>query len=367
VDSAGIMQMVDTLDAGGMERVAINIANLLPRDRYDSYLCTTRRDGVLEGSVATDVGRLRLNRSWRFDLIAMHHLVKFIRAKNVRIIHAHDTSVFAAAIASRFRPYPIVVWHDHWGLYPVKERPIRLFRLVKDYISGVIAVNESLARWSEQKLGVPADRIWYVPNGVCQPMIAGKCPDLPGKAGYRIVCVANLRAQKDHLTLLRAMSLVVEQVPAAHLLLVGPPTEQSYFNAIHREIAVRNLDAHVSMLGQRLDVPDILSGCDIGVLSSAAEGLPLALIEYGMAELPVVATRVGQCAEVLDEGSAGILIPPSTPHELAEALVFLLKSPAERQRLGKNLHQRVQELHQATSAVTKICAVYDFLLSKQTN
>src|SRR5712692_7686712 len=54
-----VLQMVDTLDSGGMERVAVNVANSLRRDRFESALCTTRRDGALAGIVAPDVKRLR--------------------------------------------------------------------------------------------------------------------------------------------------------------------------------------------------------------------------------------------------------------------------------------------------------------------
>jgi len=53
--------------------------------------------------------------------------------------------------------------------------------------------------------------------------------------------------------------------------------------------------------------------------------MPLALIEYGMNALPAIATQVGQCAEVLDDGKAGILVPPATPNALAEAIIGLLE------------------------------------------
>ena len=73
---------------------------------------------------------------------------------------------------------------------------------------------------------------------------------------------------------------------------------------VQERIQQHGLESHVFLLGSRSDVPSILSGCDIGVLSSASEGMPLALLEYGVAGLPTVATRVGQVPEILDEGRA---------------------------------------------------------------
>ncbi len=77
-----VMQVVDSLAAGGAERVAINLANFLPRDEYVPYLCTTRKEGPLASLVAEDVGRLQLRRRQRFDIGAIGRLIDFIQAHN---------------------------------------------------------------------------------------------------------------------------------------------------------------------------------------------------------------------------------------------------------------------------------------------
>jgi glycosyltransferase involved in cell wall biosynthesis len=118
-------------------------------------------------------------------------------------------------------------------------------------------------------------------------------------------------------------------------------------------------------LGVRRDVYAILKACDIGVLSSACEGLPLALIEYGMAALPAVATNVGQCGEVLDEGRAGILVASASPEPLAEALLSLLKSPERRLALGKQLHRRVKERYSADAVMKQVCQIYEKILVRK--
>ncbi|MFN2513877.1 MAG: glycosyltransferase [Pyrinomonadaceae bacterium] len=357
------MHLTDTLDAGGRERVAVDLVNVLQRERYQTHLCTTRREGPLADLVAEDVGRLRLTRKGRFDPRAIQQLIAYIRKHQVHILHAHETTLFLAAVASLFPPHPAVIWHDHFGGQEMGERPAPLYRQAAKRVSGVIVVNQSLADWSLHRLHVPADRVWFIPNFVIEPKNNEVLHALPGKAGGRIVCVANFRPQKDHRTLLHAMGLVIQQERDAHLLLVGAGSDQNYLELVQKDIARHELGGHVSLLGQRRDIPALLRACDIGVLSSASEGLPLALLEYGMAGLPAVVTRVGQCAEVLEEGGAGILVPPAAPDELAAALVSLLRLPERRASLGEKLHRRVQEVYSPGPVIEKISRVYDAVIN----
>src|SRR5262249_42107686 len=206
------------------------------------------------------------------------------------------------------------------------------------------SVNQQLADWAINRLKHPSDRVWYIPNFVPESAGAGAEMDLPGVPGKRIVCVAHLRPEKDHLTLVRALARVIAREPDAHLLLAGAISNQSHFAAIQDEIARLVLDRHVTILREQRNIAPILRGCDIGVLSSASEGLPLALIEYGKAGLPAVATQVGQCAEALDEGKVGVIVPPRNPEKLATALLSLLASAEKRGLLGNRFQKRAATL-----------------------
>jgi len=255
-----------------------------------------------------------------------------------------------------------VIWQDHYGHTHPDERRAWPYKFIARCMSGVIAVSEPLARWSQSKLGVPANRVWYIPNFVSNVNPGGKSPDLPGKAGARIVCVAHFRPQKDHFTLLQAMAMLINQVPAAHLNLVGGSDDGAYLERVKKEIIALGLSHHVSILGQRTDVSAILRLSDIGVLSSSFEGLPFALLEYGRAGLPAVVTRVGQCAEVLEEGRSGILVPPSSPQEMADALIALLQSAERRKEYGVRLHTRIQGFYDSSTVIDQICQVYEKVL-----
>lgn len=362
----GVIQITDTLTVGGAERVAVNLANLLPVDRFRNYLCATRGGGVLEKLVSPKVPVLHLNRRRTLDAAAFRKLAAFIRAEQIDLIHAHASSLFVARVAGLMTGRP-VVWHDHFGRYQVEVRPKYLYGPATTGIGAIISVNEPLAEWARGTLGVPEKRVFYIPNLV-ELGSSGRVPvELPGKAGKRIVCVANFRPQKDHFNLLDAMEKVVRRDPEARLFLAGETTIAEYHSRIMQQIQERNLDGNVQSLGERSDVPDVLRGCDIGVLSSESEGLPLSLLEYGAAGLATVTTDVGQCGEVLDGGSVGVLVPASDSEKLSQALLSLLEDTSKQKQMGAALQRRIARTYSPQAVLGQICQVYRRVLEARSH
>jgi len=361
----GVLQVCDSLAAGGMERVAVNLANALPLDGYRSHLCATRVEGPMAEFVLPHVGRICLQRKGRLGVAAMRTLVAYIRENDIQILHAHGTSLFLSVLVSTIKPRPLVIWHDHFGRYATEERPVWIYRLAAKRVDAVITVNHSLAAWARKRLRVPADRVRYIPNFVCEPADGEEPATLPGKSGFRIVCVANFRPQKDHMNLLAAMRVVLRRIPDAHLILLGHGTESACFQQIQSEIGKNGLTGHVSVLGPRRDVNAVLHGCDLGVLSSSSEGLPLALLEYGMASLPVVATQVGQCEEVLSGGRCGLLVRPRDAGQLATAITTLLASARKQRELGRRLNARVMRAYSSEKVIRQVTEVYETVLANR--
>jgi glycosyltransferase involved in cell wall biosynthesis len=358
----GVMQVIDTLDVGGAERVAVSLANRLPPERFTSHLCTTRYEGMLSADVAGHVHRLSLRRRATFDLLALRRLVAYTREHDIRLLHAHGSAVFVATLASLLAPRVSVVWHVHYGRFAVDGHAKLLHRALRLRVAYAIAVSEPLAVWASGRLGFGPDRVAYIPNFSDLTARSSHPPALPGSPGERVICVANFVPEKDHLTLVRAVAMVARERPGIQLLLVGRDENREYARAVRREVEALGLSGNVTLLGQRSDVGFLLCSSDIGVLSSTAEGLPLALVEYGEASLPVVVTDVGQCADVVANGAAGALVPPRSPDALAAALLNLLASPERRAHLGGLLHSRVRAVYNAESVLRQVCSVYERLL-----
>jgi len=356
------MHLVDTLEAGGAERVAVTLVNHLDQERYVAHLCSTRREGPLAYAVERSVRRLKLNRSWRFDIGPVFRLQRYIRRNQISVLHAHGSTVFLARLMGMFPPYPAVIWHTHYGRFAVDNRKAPAYNAASRGIQGVIVVNRELGAWCQETLRVPADRVWYLPNPVAAWKPGNKNVSLPGNRGSRIVCLANIRPEKDHLTLVRSMAQVAAAVPDAHLLLLGLVRDTGLFETMQSEIKRLNLAGNISYLGSRQDVGEVLDACDIGVLSSATEGLPMALLEYGQAGLAVVATAVGECEEVLGGGSFGLLVKSGSDDELASALISLLRDARLRAELGSGFQKHVADSFDATKIAAQMDGMYQAAL-----
>jgi glycosyltransferase involved in cell wall biosynthesis len=143
-----------------------------------------------------------------------------------------------------------------------------------------------------------------------------------------VTMVARLVLQKDPLTLLRAWQLSKGNNV---LMIVG---DGELRGEVSRFISSNGLIQSVILAGERKDIPEILAASDAFVLSSRWEGLPYTIIEAMIAELPVVATRVGGVPELVEDGVTGFLVPPGDTGALAEALQNILDDSEVRHRMG---------------------------------
>ena len=354
-----VLQLIDSLDTGGAERVSVNLANAISEAGMQSFLCATRKSGPLEQFIDPTVKTLGLHKKSSLDPKAIYRLVKFIRLHKINIIHAHATSFFMAVLCKPFTGVKIV-WHDHSGFRDKSNNAV----LVKlsHFFDAVVVVNKTLLEWSKNNLYVKNEKILFLQNFAQLPEEHSQ-PELPGSKETRIVCLANLRWQKDHLTLLKAFQTVVQTHPEWQLLLVGQDKEDAYSQTIKTYITTHKLNDNVHILGARSDTADILGSCSIGVLSSESEGLPVALLEYGLAKLPVVCTDVGQIADVLGHGSYGNVVDAKDSDALAKGLLALVEDERHRTALALGFHEHVQKHYSKEAVVKVLVGVYKKVLN----
>jgi len=356
-----VLQLIDSLDIGGAERMSVNLANALTQKGVESFLCATRKGGALESMLDGDVTCFVLHKQSTLDMKALYRLVRFIKKNGINVIHAHSTSFFTAVLVKPFTGVKIV-WHDHYGNAELLEtRPVKSLRYASYFFDAVISVNEKLAEWSRKHLLISDDKIAYLPN-FAELSLQHTNLELPGDPAKRIVCLANLRRQKDHMTLLHAFKTFHAQHPDWHLLLVGEDRKDDYSAELKAYITKAGLENSVHILGARSDSADILLASAIGVLSSASEGLPVALLEYGLAGLPVVVTDVGQCPEVLAYGAYGKVIPAKESKILAESILKLIEDEVYRESIALKFNVHVIEKYSSKAVIQKLVRIYGEVL-----
>lgn len=356
--SLRVLHLIDSLSLGGAERMAVNICNELASRGHNVHLCASRFGGPLDAALSPAVRFFILGRTSKFDMAAVLRLSRYVRTERIQIAHAHSSSFFLAVLLKLFTGIKIV-WHDHYGGGKRKaDFSTWILRICSRAFAWSIAVNEDLLFWARANLPSLGGCITYLPNF---PDLGAPAPDpleLPGNRSSRIVCAARLHPQKDQLTLVRAMRQVTAVRPDAVLFLVGHDSGDAYARSVRSLIEEFGLLESIYVLGARTDVADILAQCSLGVLSSRSEGLPVALLEYGLAGLPVVCTDVGDCGRVLGAGKYGVLVPPSDADSLARGITEIMSDCELRVTLARSFKKHVAENYSKTRACTELLEVY---------
>jgi len=349
-----VLQLIDSLQVGGAEVLAVNIANALYKVEIASYLCSSRKEGPLKENIEPSVGYLFLERKKTIDITAIKKLKNYIKNNNISIIHAHSTSYFLAICVKFIYPKLKIIWHDHYGKSELLKNTSRLsIQFLSFLFNGVISVNSILFEWSKKYLIVK--RVFFL-NNFPVFMDLRKSTVLKGAKRNRIIHVAGFRKQKDHINLLKAFKIILNQEPTSSLHLIGKVYKGIYSDSIKTFISDHNLSKHVFFYDVCSDIKNILDQADIGVLSSESEGLPISLLEYGLAKLPVVVTNVGDCAAVVTNKQ--VVVPPKRSDKLADAIVSLINDKVLREKVALELHAEVLNNYSRERSVKKIIEIY---------
>lgn len=275
-------------------------------------------------------------------------LVRVIRQARPDILHSH--MVHANLIASAVRamaPVPRLIATIH-SINPGGPFRVAAYRLSSRMVDQFTIISRLSADHYVSIGAVPRERLQVIPNTVD---IERFQRSLPARAALRKelgvadrfvwIAVGRFEEAKDYPTMIGGFARLVSSRPDALLLLVG---KGSLKEEVEQLIRQHGLEEQVRFLGVRRDVPELLSTADGYVLSSAWEGMPVVLLEAAALELPIVATRVGGVAEVVDDGSTGILVQPGDPASLAEAMGRIQSlSPEERARMGARGRSLVEQ------------------------
>ncbi len=367
--------LLDSLNVGGTETQAVELATRLDAERYDVTLgCLRARGPLLEKLAGSAVSVREFYPKGGMDSVRgvyqMLRLAIFLRRGGFKIVHAHDLyanllGVPAAVIAR----VPVIISSQrdlaHLDLYKTRRRVWirRLQNLSTAVLTNAGAVRDAVLaenHFSPQKV-----RVIY--NGVDLEKFnrGSRDRDWLTSGGQRskekwIVLVGNMLSDvKGHPWLIAAAPAITREFPETRFVLVGDGEKRKDFE---RQVAELGLDRHFLFLGRRNDVPRILACCDIAVLPSRAEGLPNAVLEYLAAGLPTVASRVGGNVEILRDDKTGLLVPPEDSTALAEALLRLLRDPEFSVRLGKSGREYVASEFSVQRMIANTDQLYTELL-----
>jgi glycosyltransferase involved in cell wall biosynthesis len=194
----------------------------------------------------------------------------------------------------------------------------------------------------------------------------------PGRARVLLGVVAQLSPWKGQETAVRTVALLRAQGVDAHLLLVGSAKfvarstrfdNRAYVAGLHTLVAELGVGEHVSWLGERDDVPELLCAIDVLLLPSHEEPFGRAMLEALALEVPLVATSVGGPRELIRDGHEGYLADPHDPAAWARAIRRVTEQPGHGRELGRAGRRRVAADFGARAHVAEVLAMYERVLA----
>jgi glycosyltransferase involved in cell wall biosynthesis len=345
-DQPRILIAITLAEVGGAQTY---VASLLPAfaEHFDVTVAAHGPGPLHEAARRADVRfvelrqvRRRLN-PWR-DLLGFLELFRLLRRARPAILHAHSSKAGVlgrlAAFAARV---PIRIFTVHgWAFNAHQGLASAFYRWADRVVARITTVTVCVSE-QDRIAGIAAEtcraeRTIVIRSGV---EVKAAPAALAGGKTPKVVSVGRLQAPKDFGTLARALAKL--KAGSFQAVLVGDGPDRP---ALENELRRLGLSNVVELAGERDDVPELLAGADVFVLSSRSEGLPLSILEAMAVGLPVVASAVGGVPELVVDGTTGLLVRPGDPGELAEALAHVLADAGLRRRLGCAGHERARSL-----------------------
>lgn len=358
--STRIAHVLSSFELGGQERVALELAAAQIRRGHD--VAAVSLAPLPHGPLASELRSRGVTvhavpKGPGFDARLVVRLAALLRSEGIDVVHTHNPQPLAyGAAAGRLANRTIV--HTKHGVNPARGRRLWLRRIGGHLAHAYVAVSEATAGVARENRECPSGRLVVIPNGVdldayrSDPAARRAVRDELGipHDSWLFGTVGRMSVEKDHALLVRAVGPLLG--PNARLLVVGDGSEMEKVRA-----EAMPYQPWVVLTGLRRDVARVLASLDVFVLSSRSEGLPLALLEAMATGLPVVATQVGGVAEVLEHGSAGLLVPPGDEASLRRSLAALMADRGAAQELGDHARDRARH-YDAKRVVDMYMALY---------
>lgn len=366
-----VLHVIDTTGPGGAETVFVELAAGLDPACYRS-LALIRGAGWVESALRErQVQTVVLDCKGSFNLRYLLRLMALIRRERVDLIQAHlfGSSVYCALAGALMRRPVVATFHGDVDISVGERFLVAKFSVLRIGARRIVAVSKALAANLVARTPLRPDRMEVIYNG-----ISVSCFEGPQESRLRrqlalpddtvlIGALGNIRPAKDYPGLLEAYTRVASTRPDTCLVIAGEGKGR-LMAELQAQCSRLNLEGRVHFLGFCADPGEYLRNLDIFVLGSVTEGFSIATIQAMAAGIPVVVTRSGGPQEIVSEGHDGLLVAPGDPVQLADALLQLIASPDERNKMARAGKATVQMRFAVQTMVSAYQAIYHRLMPK---
>ena len=334
-----ILQVCSVTTFGGGERHLADLSHALTDLGHEVYAAAVPGSPLwAELSFLTSERMLALG---QLNYVKnLTNLVKFARAHDIEIVHAHAARDYhLAALAVRLASRSRLVLTRH-VLFPLRG----INKHLLSNAGRVIAVSQAVAESLRENGVVESSKITVVHNGIDIDRFA---PSVDSKNDRAIVVgtVGHLAPIKGHDVFVRAAALVSARRQDVQFVIIGEDKspQMNHRKFLESLVAELGVDQNVSLPGWQDNMPGVLSSLTLFVSAARSEPFGLSIVEAMAAGLPVVATASEGASEIIEDGHSGKLVPVDDPESLAQAIIDLLDDSTERSRLGRNAQLAAQQ------------------------
>ena len=362
---------------GGATKYTYDLAINLPRDGFEVWVAAGpagKGKNLFSALQNADVNRFTVKNFQKSvnpfkDVFAFFEILRLIKKIKPNIIHVSSSKAgglagiaifFYKLLILKFKLLTVFTAHG-WAFH--EDRPqwqrwlIKLSsRLTAFFYDRVITVSEFDRASAIKNKIAPPEKLIAVHNGVNPDSLNFLdkkearekilAPDKTG--GFWIGTIGEFTKNKGHKFLIEAAAKLAKKYPEIKFIIIGHRGEEKRYS----------LQNNVFLVDNQPDAAKYLKAFDIFILPSLKEGLPYALLEAGLAGLPVIATDVGGIPEIITDRQEGILIKPADIREIIKAVEKLTADDNLRRTFAENLRQKIISEFSFKKQLSKTISLY---------
>lgn len=355
--------LLQGLEVGGLEKIAVDLVNGLP-NRYKTTICCYDSMGPLKDCLNESIEIIYLKRKEGFNPKYFIKLAKEMKKRKIDVLHMHNkTAFFYGTIAAKLAGINKTIYTEHGRTEKIKKKTKIAFKILNRFITETIVVTDYIKNYLLSNEGFRAERVTVIPNGI---NITKDEPKKNDNALYEelgisentmvVGIVARLDPIKNHKMLLKAFKIAVNKHSNIKLIIVGDGSLRGELENLAKKYMIRK---KVIFLGERKDIIKILGCIDVFVLCSKSEGMSITLLEAMASGVPIIATRVGGNSSIIENGVSGILVESNEHIELAKEIVCLIKDDQKRKEISRAAKDRYEREFTLDKMVERYCFIFE--------
>ncbi len=358
-----VLQIVEDLKIGGLERVIQCLALGLPKDKYEVQVwCLTRGGKIADELKDAGVHVEILGMGERCTLPFFLGLRGKLMSAHIDILHAHGYTACAIGRTAGFlAKVPALIAHVHTPYWDLTRKQIIVEKLLAMATDKILCCSRAVSNFVVEREKISAAKVAVVYNGAADmrrpASVAARAAFGLSPDDFVVGMAASFVGNKGHSCFIEALAQTVKVRPYIKALFAG---DGPLRGEITERVKRAGLAGNVVFCGIMTDMASFFSALDLlAQVSVEREGLSISVLEAMSAGRAVIGTKVGGIPEAVYDGDTGILVPPRNPSALASAILALAGDRARMEKMGSAGRELYEKQFTNGDMVAGVTGIYE--------